>query len=312
MTTAPVQKGCYKLIDFDNIIYGGLQYSLPSEVIHNLQNLQKQLGINGSSAPSSQRGMVQSHKPPLRKDWKPSAVPYVKEEFKKTVVVQEREGIEKDLAAIRISLNKISGKNYDTQSALIFQIITPYIQDADEASILKIAQTIFDISSSNTFLSELNARLYKQCIETSDLFLSCTDAFLETYKKTYSLDILLSTDMTAEQRIKQNDKRKAMTLFIYYLMKENILSTDVVFQCMMDLFDTLEKYMECANHVLAVDEIVENVYQFVTLGEALWKERPEWDTLYERMASLSEIKSKDKPSLSSRAIFKFKDLLDFL
>jgi hypothetical protein len=311
--------------DFDNIMDKGIQYTLPCEVIHNLQDLQKKLGIVAvSQKPVPRRAAEWT--PPLRERTQNDAIEkeflMKKEATSATAsatasltvasLTETKEALlATDLAAIRISLNKISLKNYETQSQNIIKTIEPYIAADDADSLLHFAQTIFDISSKNTFLSELNAKLYKALIGVCPHFSGVVAGFIEDYKKTYELETfgLVSDE---EERKKQDDKRKAMTKFIVNLMKEGVFEVNTVLSCVNELFEKLYLYVDCKNHTHLVDEITENLFLFITLGQSLFAETEEWDSLYQHICVFGEMKSKEKAGLSNRAIFKFKDLLDFL
>jgi hypothetical protein len=303
----------YNLNDFENIIFNGIEYSLPGEVIRNLLDLKTKMGINNNQKPQQDRRKEQmvgtSHNKFANEKWKPP----IKEElvFKKTEIVNTNaSSFEKDISTIRVSLNKISVKNYDTQSLNIITIIELYLSENNMDALLKIANTIFDISSSNTFLSELNAKLYKELIDKSPVFYGMVDGFIDLYSKTYELEIFRMGD--AENRNKQNDKRKAMTKFIVNLMKQNVISLVDLLKTIVWLFEKMEEWIECDGHTHEVDEIAENVFLFITMTTDSLKAMSEWDDIYDKICAFGEMKPKEKPSLSSRALFKFKDLLDFL
>ena len=307
----------YTMKDFDNIMDRGIQYTLPCEVIHNLQDLQKKLGIVAvSQKPVPRRAAEWT--PPLRERTQNDAI---EKEFlmKKVSTSGEAPTTEEtkeallatNLATIRISLNKISLKNYETQSQNIIKTIEPYIACNDADSLLHFAQTIFDISSKNTFMSELNAKLYKALIGVCPHFFGVVVGFIEDYKKTYELE-MFSLVSDEEERKKQDDKRKAMTKFIVNLMKEGVFEVNTVLSCVNELFEKLYLYVDCKNHTHLVDEITENLFLFITLGQSLFAETEEWDSLYQHICVFGEMKSKEKAGFSNRAIFKFKDLLDFL
>jgi hypothetical protein len=294
----------YTLTDFDNIIFNGLQYTIPSEVIHNLQDLQKKLGISNQSQPTQK---PKPH-PTTKRTFHPPNPVVVVHEVKKEII--EKSTIEKDIATIRVCLNKISTKNYESQSQTILTIVDGYIARSDKESLYQFANTIFDISSSNTFLSELNAKLYKQLIEKSDIFLAKTDEFMELYLNMYHLDVLCISN--AENKIKQNDKRKAMTIFIVNLMKEGVLSLASLMNCLDWMFSKFEEWIETKAYSCYVDEIADNLFLLITLGVHSLNQTEQWSSFYDKICMIGEMKTKEKEGLSSRAIFKFKDLIDFL
>ena len=66
---------------------------------------------------------------------------------------------EKERDFIRISLNKISDKNYLSQKEIIFQHLLYFEQDKNEME--KIANIILETASSNKFYSELYAKIHR-------------------------------------------------------------------------------------------------------------------------------------------------------
>ena len=235
----------------------------------------------------------------------------------------------KDISTLRVSLNKISEKNFKSQSDMILQLIEPYIVDESRNKYLtKIAQTIFD-SSTNSFLSKLNAKLYGLFINKSNLFLGYLEEFIVSYKRMYVFDNMQVEKLTCEscsatpcktclenyqnKLNKLNDRRKAMTNFLVDLMKEGVIQLTTILECLISLFDIFEEWIEVKNRVIEVDELVENIFLFLTKAQEELKEHSDWDEIYEdKLCVYGEFKCKEKNSLSSRAIFKFRDLLDLL
>lgn len=293
----------YTLTDFDNIIFNGLQYSLPSEIIHKLQDLQKELGVQptnnigrNSNSNSSSNTYVKKRQNHYTKE---------KEVFVATKTkVPEKTGIEKDLFTVRLSLNKISPKNYDTHSETIINIISSY---NDKECLIQFANLLFEISSSNTFLSELNAKLYKQLISLDPLFEKQVSAFFQEYRDSFKIN-----DSVYEIRNKQNDRRKAMTVFFIQLAKEDVVSHTQLFECVVYLMDNIEHKLDDADCVFEIDELTECLYLYLTMGTTLLKEHEEWDDFYDKICLMEKLKPKEKRGISSRALFKFKDILDFL
>ena len=77
-----------------------------------------------------------------------------------------REGMEKQLNDIRVYLNKISTKTYETLKTNIMDEIANFMEsesenDNFETDFQRIISFVFDIASSNKFYSELYAELYK-------------------------------------------------------------------------------------------------------------------------------------------------------
>jgi hypothetical protein len=355
----------YEYKDFEDIIFNGFDQQLSIEIIENLKDLQKKLGIslnqtNANTNVNNQRKNNYHASQTPKQNWKTNHLEQNKDNNQNGKINNENQeeikfskrglnaqtsdadvspnrdltvsslNIEKDLSTLRVSLNKISEKNFKNQSDVILELIDPYIVDESRNKYLaKFAQTIFEISSTNSFLSELNAKLYGLFINKSNLFSGFLEEFIVSYKRMYVFDNMQAEKLTCEscsttpcktclenyqnKLNKLNDRRKAITNFLVDLMKEGVIQLNTVLECLMSLFDIFEEWIEVKNRVLEVDELVENIFLFLTKAQTELKGHSDWDEIYEdKVCVYGEFKCKEKNSLSSRAIFKFKDLLDLL
>ena len=246
----------------------------------------------------------------------------------KTTKLETKEGVEKQINEIRIMLNKISVKNYDTQKDEIIQKMTDFLElddtqeECEENGTIygethrRIATVIFDIASTNKFFSELYAKLYKALIEKFDVFRDILDGFviryIESVHQIHSVDPNTDYDGFCNYT-KTNDTRKATASFIVNLMKNNILSQDIVINIIMELQKILFRYIDEDNRTNEVDEITENVFLYVSHGKTELRTHTIWlDIIIPSLTKLSQMKAKEHKSLSSRAVFKYMDILDNL
>jgi hypothetical protein len=222
---------------------------------------------------------------------------------------------------------------------MILKLFEPYLEPYLEPNISSkstpapleiLTQTIFDISSKNSFLSELNAKLYCLLVQKSpSIFSRFLDNFVQSHKRMFIIDNMQVAKNTCElcgatpcksclenyqNRLnKLNDQRKAMTNFLVDLMKAGVIHIDAIVERLNELFVIFEEWIEVNHRVPEVDELVENIFVLLTKAQLQLKEHKEWDDIYENKISVyGEFKVKEKNSLSSRAIFKFRDLLDML
>jgi len=105
---------------------------------------------------------------------------------------------------------------------------------------------------------------------------------------------------------KKNDMRKATTMFIINLIKNKTLSSDILFVIFDEIIAFLILNIEKEGHVNEVEEITENISLLVGNFCTLLKGTTQMKLIEE----ISTWKSKDKPSLSSRSVFKFMDMMD--
>lgn len=235
-------------------------------------------------------------------------------DFKPTVIIEKKEGISQWISDIRGSLNKISVKNYDVNSNIIIEKIRE-IRNSDvtsEEELKNVATNIFDIASTNKFFSEIYANLYKRLLdEFPDIFSSildiCIQGFSETMKTINYVDQNVNYDDFCKYN-KDNDKRKATSVFITNLVKAGVLPISTVIHLIHELYEILELYMKEPKKLNEVEEITENIFLLLTndsdiLRKSVFEIKPQ-------IQSLSQLKPKELPSMSSRAIFKYIDILE--
>jgi len=332
----------FTINDFDNITFKGIQYGLSTEVINTIQNLEKILNtqtetVNDSykKRPHQQHQQITSNfkpnrtEPPttfkdetaIKTDWKLS-----RPVFKATKLLEKTEGIENDINNIRISLNKISTKNYEVQRNLIFGYIESFFDKNEKNeeitanekanNIKKITNSIFEIASSNKFYSELYAELYRELITKFEIFSEIQIEFIEQFTKTID-DIHYVDPKTKSDEysayLKKNDLRKATTTFMVNLLKKEIISKD----SLMNIIDCFQKrifqYIEESNRVNEVEEITENVFILISQSHNIISNEEKWvNEIFPDIMKISKMKAKDFPSISNRVIFKYLDILDAL
>jgi hypothetical protein len=235
-------------------------------------------------------------------------------DFKPTVIKEKSEGVEQLISDIRGALNKISLKNYETNRSIIIDKLKE-IKDqcnTSEEKIKQIATNIFEIASTNKFFSEIYANLYKTLLtEFPDIFTSildqCIQGFTETMKCIQYVDQNTNYDEFCKYN-KENDKRKATSVFFTNLVKSGVLPISMVIWLIRQLHDILNAYITESGKLNEVEEITENIYLLLTNYNEILKESVA--ELKPQIQRLAEIKAKELPSLSSRAIFKYVDILE--
>ena len=240
-----------------------------------------------------------------------------KRNFKTTTVV-EKVGIDKHIGDIRMQLNKLSSKNYDSQKDVIVECIMDVLalsfddSDSDFTYHERIANAVFDIASGNKFLSEVYADLYVELIGQNDLFGSILDGLILKYRKSLDDIVYISPDTDYDgfcDYNKKNDLRKASAAFIINLMMRSMISHSSVLELICELQDRTLEYINMAGKTNEVDEITENVFLLISMGkanlvnESLWLEK-----VIPFGRNFVKLKSKEHSSLSSRCIFKYMDM----
>jgi len=260
----------------------------------------------------------------VRKSGNPSAAnnfidsaSWEKQKQFQTTKIEKKEGLEKIITDVRVCLNKISNKNYEGQRDSVIVLIDQIInqEDAGEINLNKVANSLFDIASTNKFYSELYATLYKELTVLYPVFKDIVNdiirQYLENVKSITTVDPNVDYDKYCDNN-KINDKRKAMTAFIVNLMKQGILEKDEVSDIILKLEEMVVGYMSEPNRGDYVDEITENIFIFITMSVNELRENAKWEEITRNIRECSQCKSKDYPSMSSRAIFKYMDMADHI
>ena len=329
----------YTLEDYNNILFSGISYGLPKEVSDKIQSLYENLGVIEAATPvqvstesfpkKTYKNTNQGFSKQKRNQGAPRLATPPPESWERTPIfkstkMEKKEGVEKMMNNIRICLNKISNKNYDTQKETILKHISDIIEKDDssvsstddenpEDDMNKIANAVFDIASTNKFYSELYATLYKDLIQNYPLFQKIIPNFIDKYK--CSLNAIEVIDPNTDydkycENNKLNDKRKAMSAFIINLMKKGILEKDFVIELIGHLQQMITTYVDVGENVGIVDEITENIFIFVTMSASDISMIDGWSTILDHIVMCSKLKSKEHPGISSRCVFKYMDVLD--
>jgi hypothetical protein len=326
----------YSLNDFNNILFESFQYTLSNDVQDIIKSLSLKLGIpmNKEREKDKDREKQSEYQKPRSHRRNLSSFNRTNSEseeswaqlrtFKATVVEKKTEGVEKTMSEIRSCLNKISTKNYDTKKNEIIEYINSlflggHLDDSDEIQrkhreeIEKIANNIFDIASTNKFFSELYAELYKSLIEHFEIFKYILDKFIENFTDTmHGIKYVEPNDDYDKfcAYNKSNDMRKSTAVFIVNLVKKGVLEPNYLLKICMKTLSIVVEYINESNRVNEVEEITENIFLLITQSHSELKCLSEWDSILKDISLLSQLKVKDKPSISSRAIFKYMDIMD--
>jgi mannose-6-phosphate isomerase class I len=294
----------YSLNDFNSIHFDNFQYKLDKSIYDILNNLSQKLGIKQVTEKKEYKSI--ETKPKIVKSdeqWEHMKA------FKPTVIIENKEG---SMNEIRICLNKISNKNYETNKTRIITLMESLIENKDELE--KIANNIFDIASTNKFFSEIYAELYKSLIEKFSIFRDVLNSFLEKFtdsiKNIQYIDQKDNYDAFCKYN-KMNDSRKATSVFIVNLVKKNVLEKDFLSKIIIEIQSFLLENIDIENKINEIDEITENIFLLVTESHEFMKINEDWNSnIINNIKKLSILKVKEKKSLSSRAIFKYMDIMD--
>lgn len=239
-------------------------------------------------------------------------------QFKNTKI-ENKEGIEKSFTDLRALMNKLSLKNYETQKdAILLALEEPCHEDSGVSpeNQTRILNIILDIVCGNKFYSELYADLYKELASRFEIFrdslTQVIDRYSGTLEKIHYVDHNVDYDGFCNYT-KTNDLRKANASFIVQLMKKGVLSISAVVAILCNLINLLKIYIDEENRTNEFDELTENLFLIIMQSKGFIELEPKWASdILPAVQYFSKQIAKDHKSLSSRAVFKYMDIVESL
>ena len=259
--------------------------------------------------------------------------------FQKTEL-KKKEGIESSIDNIRSFLNKLTDKTYATMLANILKEIDELFKACNDdtseehntLSVMnRIASSIFTTASSNSFYSEIYARLFQDLMAREkepdhaeysvfrDVFEKNLASFMSLFDSIEYCDPKKNYDKFCDIN-KANEKRKAMSQFIVNLMKIGIVEKTQVLALMKQIQELMYSNMRQEGKTNEVDELVENLFIMVKHSHMVFKAKSGggddnepadiFKTRVEQITEISKLKIKSKPSITNKTIFKHLDMLD--
>jgi len=305
----------YTIESIQNIMEQQSPYSLSSSVLKIIRDLEQEI-MNSTDIiktrptrePRDDASVKKAHNRKMDEKWEMISA------IKPNVMKISKEGFEKQLSDLRSALNKLSTKTYDTLKTKIIEQVKEIMDEAMVENVQKIVEFIFDTAISNKFYSELYSQLYKELIDLFGVFKDVIEPFLKQYMD--SIHTICIVDQNEDydgfcENNKKNEKRKATTVFMGNLLKNQVITETVIMDMIMAMQDLSEKYIDEENRKTEVEEITENLFLLITSSpvslktEDLWKAKIEPD-----IRRFAAYKAKDKASLSNRVVFKYMDIVE--
>jgi len=219
----------------------------------------------------------------------------------------------------------------------------------DEA-IRKMAASIIDIACTNRIQSELYALLYKELADKFPEFIAVLNEHIESYKADLKQLQQLSSSANFDEvssHNKANDRRKDMGVFIVNVTKLNITTLETVLTIVDSMMSLVQSDLDVPGNTSRTDDLADTIFVIATaLFVRIDRQRPDednkwrklfasdseetwiafleslvsidvatnetWLLLLSKFKELSKMKAKEHASLSSRCVFKFLEMTEFI
>jgi hypothetical protein len=322
----------YTLKDFTDITFNGFDITLPEETLVIITELSQQVGsptyvktptfqkrenVLKMSGNENMGGNDFKRKKKSRNNESVNDDDWESIRTFQATKMEQKVGVEAQIDLMRSWLNKMSDKMYLEPCEKIIEILNQLIADGiSDADILRVGTTIFDIASNNRFYSKLYADLYTKLIENyqvmRNIFNENLSSFMELFNCIEYVDSEKDYDRFCKIN-KDNERRKALSLFFVNLTTNKIISEDKLKEMACGLLNKLLSFIVEDNRKNEVDEITENIALLYSYNKQLYdtcEDKFDGMLFGEMIEKLARCKAKTYPSLSNKAIFKFMDLVD--
>lgn len=335
MTTKTLR---YNLEDFENITFGGFEYTIPDSVLETISQLAMHVGSPDyvrtpvfpkrdnpmKVAPLQSGDSMASNLKDNKKRRGNKAMEIVNDDdwdalrTFQTTKIETKTGVEADFDSVRAFVNKLTDKNYNEMRGKIFEVIEKISSENSESQLGSISSNIFDMASSNRYYSKIYAQLYS---DLSNKFEFIKHSYIDNLKRfTELFDIIEYVDPNQNydkfcEINKINEKRKSLASFYLNLMNFGIISKLEIMEITRNLLAKVYQFISMDNKKNEVDELTETVA--ILYKKDLYEdddgddyEQIDGYTIYEIVEKIANSKIKDYKSLTNKSLFKFMDLID--
>jgi len=322
------------LNDFQDIIFQGFDFVLPEETLKIISELSLQVGspdyvktpvFQKRENPMKVEPSIKETVSSFKKGRRNKAMEIVNSEdwdnlrTFQTTKIEEKVGLDLQIDAIRVLLNKMTDKNYIDIRNKIIDIIDKLVEDnITSEDMTRLSSIIFEIASNNRFYSKIYADLYSDLttkyIIMKSIFETNLKNFTSLFNKIEYVDPKVDYDKFCEIN-KTNEKRKSLATFYLNLMYNNIIPKETIMEITRNLLYHLYMFIQEEDKKNEVDELTETVA--ILYKKELYADDDGHDyvlvegyTISEVIEKIANSKVKDYKSLTNKSLFKFMDLID--
>jgi hypothetical protein len=315
----------YTLNDIEKIAWGDNNIVLPTDTIDLINSLSEQVGAptyiktpsfsinNNNNNNYSKNNNKKKKKTDIisNEDWDTIR------NFQKTEITK-KDGIEKEIDNIRLSINKLTERTFDK----IIENIHIQLNDIndndnyDSNSMNKIGYAIFNMATSNKFNSKVYAKL---CCELKEKYEFMTDIIennISQFMELFENMIFVSPDENYDKFCEMNiinEKRRSMSLFLTNLYTYKVITIDIIMNNITNIQNMIIDKDSILNSdkIQEIEELSENL--FILLSNMNFdelKSNSEWSNIYNNIMFIKNVDINIFLGISHKAKFKHMDILD--
>ena len=302
----------YSLKDFENIAWTN-KFVLPAESIALINSLSNQVAspdyVRTPKFTATDRPMYKKKKRHNNDDLKSEDWETIRN-FKKTELVKN-EGIEKEIDSIRLLINKLTEKSYAVIIEKMFTTLDELSENKeyDTAAMDRIGYAIFNMATSNKFNSNVYAKLCNALNNKYEFMVPIISNHISEFMKLFDnmvfVDPTDNYDKFCNMNI-ENEKRRAMSLFLTSLYKNDVITLDFVFDNIVNIQTKLMDMKNDESKQMENNELVENLFTLITNLDSP-SSSDKWASI---LVNINDIKTTKYAGITSKCKFKHMDLID--
>ena len=317
----------YTIQEFTAITFNGFNLTLPEDTIKIISELSLQVGSpNYVKTPVFQKRenpLKQTTQPVIDKRRKGKNMEINDDDWSvirnfQTTKFDVKEGINAQIDIFRSHLNKMSDKNYiDSRNKIVDEIDKIVVNHTDNNDLIQVSSIIFEIASTNRFFSKIYADLYSDLFLKYEFMRSVFEDSFNTFIGLFATIEYINPEEDYDKFCKinkDNEKRKALSVFFVNLMINGIIEKNKIVQLLKTLLIQASEFIIIPDKKNEVDELIENV--------ALLYKKDLFDceskdenllvdglTITGFITKLANSKVQKDKSLSNKTVFKCMDLI---
>lgn len=318
--------GTYTIQDFNTIIFNGFNFTLSEDIVQKINELAAQVGSptyiktpvfqkkDRTAESASQSSNLKRRRDVTKYNNYPS---HDHDKIFNATKILHKTGLAGDIDLIRSYLNKITDRTFVDMKTNIIGLLDKLIQEntISQPELMRISSYLFEFASTNRYFSKLYAGLYTDLVNKYECMKKTLDDSFHSFLELFTNIEYVDPDVNYDEfcRInKINEKRKSLSTFFINLSANNMLPHDKLVDLTYIMIQRVLEYIPMADKKAHVDEYTENIAIlfdkeiYANVSDKLIDGK----TIIETIQMLATTKPKTYPSLSSKCIFKYMDLVE--
>lgn len=230
--------------------------------------------------------------------------------WEETQLAPKKEGLELLITQIRSDLNKMTKDTYEEMRDLIMEKLASIGED-DHENKKKVALSVFETATTNSFWSSLYSKLYYEISEKYPIYkeicMETFEEFLDIFETIEYVDPDKDYDKFCQVN-KTNEKRRAMGTLFVGLCEQNMIEKSHLVTLINNLFDKIYEFMDQENKIQIIEEISENLKILVLKSKDLCQDVEGWDTVLANVERVANFKARKHIIMTNKIIFTILDV----